>query len=115
METRKPAAEARKRVRGLFGLWKTVSKLEREYPHGMIMLMDSSAPFDILVVDAEIGSIVAVEVKSAASSSRASRRLSFTQKELKKVLGSRPEWKVELVKYVVYGEPGSEASSRIVR
>ncbi len=115
MEIRKPAAETKKKVRSLLGLWKTISKLETEYPDGMIMLMDSSAPFDILVIDAGLGSIIAVEVKSAASSSRASRRLSVTQKELKRVLGSRPEWKVELVKYVMYGEPGSEASAQIVR
>jgi len=109
-----PTSETKKRVRSVLGLWKALEALEREYPDGMIMLMDESAPFDILVIDNKAGNLVAVEVKSAASSSSASRRLSPNQKELKLILESRLEWNVTLEKYVMYGRPGTEITVRKV-
>jgi len=80
----------------------------------MIMLMDGSAPFDILVIDPKSGSLKAVEVKSAASSSSPSRSLSPNQKKLKIILESKKEWKVALDKYVMYGQPGPEVTVRKV-
>ena len=62
-----PTVETKKRVRSLLALWKTLENLEKEYPDGMIMLMDGSAPFDILVIDPKSGWLRAVEVKSAPS------------------------------------------------
>ena len=109
-----PTLETKKRVRSVLGLWKTVENLEKEYPDGMIMVMDGSAPFDILVIDPKSGSIRAVEVKSAASSSSASRRLSPNQKVLRNILKPKLEWKVTLDKYVMYGEPRTEVTVRKV-
>ena len=66
-------SEAEKKVRGVFGVWRVLQELKKEYPKGTFMLMDSSAPFDILVVDKEGGNIVAVEVKASRPSSRAQK------------------------------------------
>ena len=97
-------SEAEKKVRGVFGVWRVLQELKKEYPKGTFMLVDSSAPFDILVVDKEGGNIVAVEVKASRPSSRASRKLSHAQRELKDLLASRSDWKAFLDKYVLYGE-----------
>jgi len=51
IEPGNPTGETKKKVRSILGLWKTLEDLEKEYPDGMIMLMDGSAPFDILVID----------------------------------------------------------------
>ena len=114
LEPTKPSIESRKRVRSLLGLWRTCDELQREYPDGMIMLMDGSAPFDILLIDAGSESVVAVEVKAAASTSAAARSLSPMQKELGRILDSKLKWKVTMNKYVMYGEPGPEISVRKV-
>ena len=108
-----PTVETKKRVRSLLALWKTLENLEKEYPDGMIMLMDGSAPFDILVIDPKSGWLRAVEVKSAPSSS-GSRSLSANQKKVKSIFGSKAEWKVALDKYVMDGQPGTETTMRRV-
>jgi len=114
MEPGNPTGETKERVRSLLGLWKTVESLEKEYPDGMVILMDGSAPFDILVIDPKSGCLKAVEVKSATSSSSASRSLSPNQKKLKIIFESKIEWKIALDKYVMYGEPGPEVTVRKV-
>src|SRR2546428_12361188 len=106
-------SEAEKRVRGVFGVWKVLQELKKEYPKGIFMLMDNSAPFDVLVIDSEGGRIVAVEVKASRSSSSANRKLSDAQRELRELLASRNGWKALLDKDVVYGEPdGSNSVKR---
>jgi hypothetical protein len=109
-----PTLETKKRVRSVLGVWKAVETLEKEYPEGIVMLMDGSAPFDVLVIDPNSGCLRAVEVKAAASSSSGSRSLSPSQKRLKKIFESKAEWKVDLDKYVMYGQPGAEVTVRKV-
>jgi hypothetical protein len=109
-----PTLETKKRVRSVLGLWKALENLEREYPKSMIMLMDGSAPFDILVIDPKSGWLRAVEVKSAAASSSGSRSLSPNQKKLKSMFASTMEWKATFDKYVMYGEPGTGLTMRKV-
>lgn len=103
-----PASEVKKRLRESIGLWTTYSKLEATYPQSIIMLMGPSAPCDFLVIDASGGRIIAVEVKSAASSSADARKLTRAQKQLGSLLESNKCWKAELKRYTMYGEPGKD-------
>ncbi len=98
-------SEVEKRLRSLIGLWKTHKQLQKDYPGSLVMLMDTPSPCDLLVVDPQGGSTVAVEVKSAKSSSAASRRLTPAQKGLRALLESRKDWKVVHNKYVLYEGP----------
>lgn len=81
--------EAGKKLRGVYGIWKAHELLVKEYPQAAILLMDTSASFDILVIDPSKSKLVVVEVKAAQSSSRAARRLTKAQRELKRVIESR--------------------------
>ncbi len=105
--------EVEKRLRSLFGLWKVREILQKEYPEGIILLMDSSASFDVLVIDEDKGEIVAVEVKATRPGS-GSRHLTSAQKRLKLLLNSKDAWKVKLEKYALYGEPGEKAIAKRV-
>ena len=109
-------SEANKKLRSLYGTWKVMEQLQRDYPSSTIILMatDSPTPFDILVVDPEKGKLVAVEVKATTPSSAASRRLSDSQKDFGRLLESRPSWKAEMKRYVLYGEPGPSCSAKEV-
>jgi len=100
--------EAGKKLRGVYGMWKAHELLVKEYPKAEILLMDSSASFDILVIDPSKGSLVAVEVKAPRSSSKSARRLSKAQRELKRVIESKQSWKLVHKRCVLYGEPGKD-------
>jgi hypothetical protein len=113
-QSAEPNIEIEKRLRGLYGTWKVLEVLQKEYPSGIMMLMDSSASFDILVIDHIRGEIIAVEVKATRPTSASSRSLSPSQKELKRLLESRDQWKVRMEKYVMYGDPGTEAAVKKV-
>jgi len=106
--------ETEKRLRSLFGSWLAKKELEQAFPDGLIILMDSSAPFDLLVIDGGSGRIVAVEVKATTPASKASRGLTPSQRKLKQILESKEKWEVKHEKYVLDGDPGSKASVRLV-
>jgi hypothetical protein len=79
--------------------------LKNEYPSAAILLMDPSASFDMLVIDAIKDTLVAVAVKASRATSRAARRLTKSQRELKRVIESKESWKLIHRKCVIYGEP----------
>jgi hypothetical protein len=106
--------EAGKKLRGVYGMWKAHELLVKEYPRATILLMDTSASFDILVIDPSKSNLVAVEVKAPRSSSRAARRLTKAQRELKRVIESRQSWTLIHKKCVLYGEPGKDAHAEFV-
>jgi hypothetical protein len=95
-------------------MWKAHELLVKEYPRATIRLMDTSASFDILVIDPTRSNLVAVEVKAPQSSSRASRRLTKAQRELKRVIESRQSWTLIHKKCILYGEPGKDDHAEFV-
>lgn len=93
-----------------------IEQLQKDYPGNTSILMatDAPTPFDILLIDPTNGKLVAVEVKATTPSSASSRRLSESQKDFGRLLESRPSWKVELKRYVLYGEPGPSCFAKEV-
>jgi hypothetical protein len=108
------SAEAEKRLRSIYGVWNAFELLKKEYPGATILLMDPSASFDILVIDPVGDTLVAVEVKAPRASSRAARRLTKSQRQLKRVIESKGSWKLIHRKCVMYGEPGKDARTMFV-
>jgi hypothetical protein len=108
------SAEAEKKLRSVYGVWNAFELLKDEYPGASILLMDSSASFDILVIDPIKETLVAVEVKAPRVSSRAARRLTKSQRELKRLIESKGSWKLIHRKCVIYGEPGKNALTKFV-
>ena len=102
------SAEAEKRLRSIYGVWNAFELLKREYPGATVLLMDPSASFDILVIDPAKDTLVAVEVKAPRASSRAARRLTKSQRELKRMIEAKGSWKLIHRKCVLYGEPGKD-------
>ena len=105
-------AEAEKRLRSICGVWNAFELLKKEYPGATILLMDPSASFDILVIDPAKDTLVAVEVKAPRASSRAARRLTKSQRELKRMIESKGSWKLIHRRCVIYGEPGKDARTK---
>ena len=108
------SAEAEKRLRSIYGVWNAFELLKKEYPGATIPLMDPTASFNILVIDPARDTLVAVEVKAPRASSRAARRLTKSQRELKRVIESRGSWKLIHRKCVLYVEPGKDAKTMFV-
>ena len=108
------SAEAEKRLRSIYGVWNAFELLKKEYSGATILLMDPSASFDILVIDPAKDTLVAVEVKAPRASSRAARRLTKSQRELKRMIESKGSWKLIHRRCVIYGEPGKDARTKFV-
>src|SRR2546430_17265554 len=94
--------ESEKKLRGVYGIWKALELLKEKYPKAAIMLMDPSAPFDILVLDPSEGNLVAVEVKAPRASSAAARHLTDSQEEMKRTIESRASWKFLHQRCIIY-------------